>query len=50
MFTLDVVLMWGTFLDIMPTKQPLILIAACFIYIFMLLMLYVLVFTALLMG
>ena len=51
MFRLDAVLIWATFIDIMPTKQPLIiLVITCFLYIFMLLMLYFLVFKAVLMG
>ena len=49
MFRLDAVLTWGTLLDIMPTSSH--YSSHCiFLCKFMLLMLYFLVFTAILMG
>ena len=30
----------GTLLDIMPTKQPIILVIACYLYVFILLIMY----------
>ena len=50
MFMLDVVLIWGHHFRHNTHKAAIILVIACFIYIFMSLMLCFLVFTAVLMG
>ena len=50
MFRLDAVLIWGHLFRHTAHKAAIILVSACFIYIFMLLILYFLVFTAVLMG
>ena len=50
MFRLDAVLIWGHLFGHNTHKAAIILVIACFLYIFMLLMLYFLVFTAVLMG
>ena len=46
MFRLDVVLIWGHLFRHNAHKAAIILVTACFIYIFMLLMLYFLVFNS----
>ena len=50
MFRLDAVPIWGEPFRHNAHKAAIILVIACFLYIFMLLMLYFLVFTAVLMG
>ena len=50
MFRLDAVLIWGHLFRHNAHKAAIIRVIACFLYIFMLLMLYFLVFTAVLMG
>ena len=50
MFRLDAVLMWGHIFRHNAHKAAIILVIACFLYIFMLLVLYFLVFIAVLMG
>ena len=50
MFRLDAVLIWGHLFRHNAHKTAIILVIACFICIFMLLMLYFLVFTAVLVG
>ena len=42
--------MGHTTLDIMSIKQPILLVIACYLYVFVLLIIYLLVFTAVLMG
>ena len=49
MFRLDVALIWGNIFRHNAHKAAIILVIACFLYIFMLIMLYFLVFTAVLM-
>ena len=50
MFRLDAVLIWGHLFGHNAHKAAIILVTACFIYIFMLFMLYFLGFTAVVMG
>ena len=50
MFRLDTVLIWGHLFRHNAHKAATILVIACFLYIFLILMLYFLVFTAVLMG
>ena len=50
MLRLDVVLVWEHHFRHNTDKAAIILVIACLLYVFMLLMLYFLVFTAVLMG
>ena len=50
MFSLDAVLIWGCLFRQNTHKAAITVVIACFLYIFMVLMLYFLVFTAAFMG